>query len=109
MSVKRIDRTKQLMQDLEKSASASVREAAIMLKVIAREMVSRRYAKTKKDQAYADRGDHWTVDQQIREANRARAQRRKYFVGRADTGRRAARMADAFQKRLDRARMKARS
>lgn len=41
--IKRIDRTKELMMDLEKAASASVKEAAIMLKVIAREMVSARY------------------------------------------------------------------
>jgi hypothetical protein len=45
MSIKRIDRTPQLMRDLEKSAEASVKEAAIMLKVIARKMVSRKYVR----------------------------------------------------------------
>ena len=45
MSVKRIDRTKQLMDDLEKTAGSGVNEAALMLKAISREMVSRRYSK----------------------------------------------------------------
>jgi hypothetical protein len=45
MSVKRIDRTKKLMDDLEKSAGSGVKEAALMLKAISREMVSRRYSK----------------------------------------------------------------
>lgn len=107
MSVKRIDRTKQLMQDLEKSASASVKEAAIMLKVIAREMVSLRYTDPSGTPA-AKLRNHDAVMAEIRELSRRDAAR-KHFTSLPDTGRRAARIADAFQKRLDRARMKARS
>lgn len=53
MMIKRIDRTKQLMVDLEKSATRGVKEAAIMLKVIAREMVSRKYTKKPRRQKTA--------------------------------------------------------
>lgn len=71
--IKRIDRTKDLMTDLEKSASAAVKEAAIMLKVIAREMVSRRYVKTTK-QAQRDAGaKHWDSGTIAAEKARARA------------------------------------
>jgi hypothetical protein len=71
--VKRIDRTKALMMDLEKAASAAVKESAIMLKVIAREMVSRKYVKTTK-QAKRDAGRrHWNAEQIAAERARGRA------------------------------------
>jgi hypothetical protein len=105
MTIKRIDRTKQLITDLEKSASAAVKEAAIMLKVIAREMVSRRYTKTTK-QAQRDAGaNQWDPSTIIAERAKARAG----FVNRVDTGARKARAEASFQMRLDRARRKARS
>lgn len=103
--IKRIDRTKELMMDLEKAASASVKEAAIMLKVIAREMVSRKYVKTTK-QAQRDAGKrHWNAEQVAAE----RARGRKYFEKLEDTGKRAAKRAASYQKRLNAARVKARA
>lgn len=70
--IKRIDRTRELIADLEKSASAGVKEAALMLKAIAREMVSRRYVKTSK-QAARDKGaKHWDASTIIAERTRAR-------------------------------------
>jgi len=71
--IKRIDRTKVLIKDLEKAASAAVKESAIMLKVIAREMVSRKYVKTTQ-QAKRDSGKrHWNAEQIAAEKARGRA------------------------------------
>jgi hypothetical protein len=74
MRIKRIDRTKQLMVDLEKSATRGVKEAAIMLKVIAREMVSRKYTKKPRRQKTA-------MELAIQREDRRR-QARQYFVSR---------------------------
>ena len=81
MTIKRIDRTKELMADLEKSASAGVKEAAIMLKVIAREMVSRRYVKSSKQEQFENRGDHWDSRTQEVERNIAKGMARRRFTG----------------------------
>lgn len=85
--IKRIDRTNVLMADLEKSATAGVKEAAIMLKVIAREMVSRKYVKTAKQKAFDDndRGPHWGQQAQTFEKNLAKALARRRFTGQATT------------------------
>lgn len=105
MTIKRIDRTKQLMEDLEKSASAGVREAAIMLKTIAREMVSRKYAKTTKQARRDAAAKAWNPAVIAAERDRAR----RYFISRPNTGTREARMEASFQKRLIAARRKSRS
>lgn len=70
MIIKRIDRTPQLMKDLEKSAESGVREAAIMLKVISRQMVSRKYSKNKNE--YGNRGPQWNSRQVQVEKNISR-------------------------------------
>ena len=94
-SATRVDRTKELMIDLEKAASSAVKEAAIMLKVIAREMVSRRYVKTTK-QKQRDAGQrHWNAEQVAAERARGRAG----FLARVDTGRRRQRQQEAFSKK----------
>lgn len=45
MSVKRIDRTLQMMRELEKSTAEALESAALKLKEIAKESVSTRYTK----------------------------------------------------------------
>jgi hypothetical protein len=65
------------MRDLEKSAEAGVKEAAIMLKVIARGMVSRKYSKNKTE--YSGRGQQWDSRQVQVERNIPRLLARRRF------------------------------
>lgn len=78
VTVKRVDRTKQLMQGLEKAATASVKESALLLKSIAREMVSRRYVKTTRQKRIEAGREHWSYERILAERTRAR----EYFLSR---------------------------
>lgn len=54
MSVKRIDRTLQMMREMEKSTAEALESAAIKLKAIARESVSTKYTKKSRRKVFAN-------------------------------------------------------
>jgi hypothetical protein len=61
MSVKRIDRTVQMMRELQKEAADALEAAALKLKTISKESVSRKYVKRPRSrQAQQDNGQTQT-------------------------------------------------
>lgn len=53
MTVKRIDRTVQMMRELDSAAADALEEAALKLKTIARQMVSRKFTKKGRRKVFA--------------------------------------------------------
>lgn len=71
-SIKRVDRTTQLMKQVQTAASKSVAAAAVALKEIAREMVSKRYTKARRPPMNEQQLQLWR--------DRRRKNARKYFT-----------------------------
>ncbi len=69
MSIKRIDRTVQMMRELQKETADALEAAALKLQAIAKESVSRKYTKKPRREKTEEekRLDQQHVRQQVRE------------------------------------------
>lgn len=79
MSVKRIDRTVQMMRELQKETADALEAAALKLKTISKESVSRKYVKKPRRQRTAEETklDQEDTRRQVREFFRSTKARAK--------------------------------